>query len=254
MSGLSKADYLAKNLLPITRIVGENTHYSMDERLEHYACPGVGVAVIENGELAWSAGYGAIEAGKPARVQAETVFSGASISKPVAAVLALQMVERGVFDLDTDVNRYLKSWQVPSNEFTRQQPVTLRWLLCHKAGTTIHGFGRSPADKPLPAALDILKGKVAFMNGETNGVWVDKVPGGTTRYSGGGTTIVEQLLEDATHKRFHQLASENIFEPLGMNRSTFEMPLPERFQTFAAVGHEQGKALPEKFGSCAAIA
>ena len=54
------------------------------------------------------------------------MFSGASISKPVTAMLALQMVERGIFDLDTDVNRYLKSWQVPTNEFTRQQPVTLR--------------------------------------------------------------------------------------------------------------------------------
>jgi CubicO group peptidase (beta-lactamase class C family) len=212
------------------------------------------VAVIENGELAWSAGYGVIEDGKPGRVQADTMFSGASISKPVTAMLALQMVERGVFDLDTDVNRYLKSWQVPTNEFTRQKPVTLRLLLSHRAGTTIHGFGGIIPDGPIPRAIDILSGKVTYRSGRTtNGVTVDKLPGGTVRYSGGGTTIVEQMLEDATGKRFHELARENVFEPLGMTRTTFEAPLPERYRANAAVGHEEGKILPEKFVCVIAI-
>lgn len=251
----SPAEKVARNLLPVARIAGENLRWNMDERLAHYNCPGVGVAVIEKGELAWAAGYGALEDGKSGRVNGETMFSGASISKPVTAVLALQMVDRGIWDLDTDVNKYLKSWQVPLNEFTRQIPVTLRTLLSHRAGTTIHGFGGSvPGEGPLPVALDILRGKVTFRSGRsTNGVTVDKLPGGTVRYSGGGTTIVEQMLEDATGKRFHQLARENVFEPLGMTRSTFEVPLPERYWPNAAVGHEAGKTLPEKYVCVIAI-
>ncbi len=250
----SPAERVAHNLLPVARIAGENLRWTMDERLAHYQCPGVGVAVIENGELAWSAGYGVIEDGKPARVDANTMFSGASISKPVTAMLALQMVERGIFDLDTDVNRYLKSWQVPLNEFTRQKPVTLRLLLSHRAGTTIHGFGGIIPDGPIPRAIDILSGTLTYRNGRTtNGVTVDKLPGGTTRYSGGGTTIVEQMLEDATGKRFHQLARENVFEPLGMTRTTFEAPLPKHYRGNAAVGHEDGKTLPEKFVCVIAI-
>jgi CubicO group peptidase (beta-lactamase class C family) len=248
------AERLATNVLPIVRIKGENLRYTMDERRAHYACPAVGLAVIDGGELAWAAGYGDYEDGSDRKIDADTMFSGASISKTYTAMLALQLVERGVWNLDADVNRYLKSWQVPQNEFTRQQPVTLRWLLSHKAGTTIHGFGRYPHDKPMPAALDILKGPVQFMNGTTKGVFVDKVPGGTTRYSGGGTTIVEQMLEDATGKRFHQLASENIFEPLGMKHSTFEVPLPARFHDITACGHEGGSRLPEKFCSVPAVA
>ena len=97
----SPAERVAHNLLPVARIAGENLRWTMVERLAHYHCPGVSVAVIETGELAWAAGYGAIEDGKPGRVNADTMFSGASISKPVTAMLALQMVERGVFDLDT---------------------------------------------------------------------------------------------------------------------------------------------------------
>lgn len=254
MSERTPAERLADHLLPIIRIEGEDLCWTMDERRAHYRCPGVGVAVIDEGELAWSAGYGEIEEGKPEVVRADTMFSGASISKPVAAALALQFVESGVFDLDTDVNRYLKSWQVPHNEFTRQAPVTLRWLLCHKAGTTIHGFGRYSPTRPLPRALDILSHKVAFENHETDGVTVDKVPGGTTRYSGGGTTVVEQMLEDVTGKRFHDLAREQIFEPLGMRRSTFVMPLPAEYHVNTAVGHEGGVVLPEKFTCVPAIA
>ncbi|HEY0300768.1 MAG TPA: serine hydrolase domain-containing protein, partial [Rhizomicrobium sp.] len=141
MAVQTPAERLAANLLPIARIAGEDVRWTMDERRAHYGCPAVGVAVIADGELAWAEGYGLVEDGKPATVDADTMFSGASISKPYTAVLALQMVERGVFDLDADVNRYLKSWRVPENEFTRQAPVTLRWLLSHKAGTTLHGFG-----------------------------------------------------------------------------------------------------------------
>jgi CubicO group peptidase (beta-lactamase class C family) len=247
MPDQTPAQRLASNVLPIIRIVGEDLRYTMDERRAHYACPGVGVAVIEDGSLVWSAGYGVLQDGHPATIDENTLFAGASISKPYTAMLALQLVERGVFDLDTDVNCYLKSWQIPENEFTRQVPVTLRWLLCHKAGTTIHGFGRFANDRPMPRAIDILKGPVTFLNGATKGVFVDKLPGGTTRYSGGGTTVVEQMLEDATGKRFYQLAQENIFDPLGMTRSTFEVPLPERFHATTAVGHEGGSALPEKF-------
>ncbi|HEX2591682.1 MAG TPA: serine hydrolase domain-containing protein [Rhizomicrobium sp.] len=248
------AERLATNVLPIVRIKGENLRYTMDERRAHYACPAVGVAVIDGGELAWAAGYGDYEENGDRKIDENTMFSGASISKTYTAMLALQLVERGVWNLDANVNRYLKSWQVPENEFTKQEPVTLRWLLSHKAGTTIHGFGRYPHDKPMPTALDILKGPVQFMNGTTKGVFVDKVPGGTTRYSGGGTTIVEQMLEDATGKRFHQLASENIFEPLGMKHSTFEVPLPQRFHNTTATGHEGGAKLPEKFCSVPAVA
>jgi CubicO group peptidase (beta-lactamase class C family) len=250
----SPAERLASNVLPIVRIKGENLRYTMDARRAHYGCPAVGVAVIEGGELAWAAGYGVVQDGFPATIDENTMFSGASISKTYAAMLALQLVGRGVWDLDTDVNRYLKSWQIPQNEFTRQSPVTLRWLLSHKAGTTIHGFGRYQHDLPMPRALDILKGPVQFLNGTTKGVFVDKVPGGSTRYSGGGTTVVEQMLEDATGKRFYQLAQENIFEPLGMTHSTFEVPLPERFHAMAAVGHEGGSALPEKYCSVPAVA
>src|ERR1700743_1250365 len=92
----SPAERLASNVLPIIRIKGENLRYSMDDRRAHYGCPDVGVAVIEGGALSCAAGYGVVQDGLSETIGENTMFSGASISKPYGAMLALQLVERGV--------------------------------------------------------------------------------------------------------------------------------------------------------------
>ncbi|HZZ36626.1 MAG TPA: serine hydrolase domain-containing protein [Caulobacteraceae bacterium] len=239
---------LRRGLLPIVRVAGEDVRWTMDERLAHYECPGVGVAVLEDGKVSWSAGYGRIERGLDRPVEADTVFAGASISKPITAALVMQQVERGVLDMDADVNGYLTAWKVPENAFTRATPVTLRHLLSHKAGTTVHGFGRVPPGAASPSLLDVLSGRPPAV---TPPVIVDKTPGGTVRYSGGGYMVVQLVLEEMTGKPFAALAREMIFDPLGMSRSTFVDPLPPELQPFAATGHdEEGAPLPEKWTSC----
>lgn len=220
-------------LLPVNPVAGVDETWSAAERLAHYNCPGFSVCVIEDGEVADAAGFGVKTPGGEA-VEADTIFAGASISKPLAAVLALQLVDQGEVSLDAPINTYLKSWRLPENDLTRQVPVTLRHLLSHRAGTTVHGFGAYPHEKPAPSLLDVLNGTPPS---PTPAVVVDKLPGISVRYSGGGTSIVQLLLEDLTGKPFAALAQERLFSPLGMTRTTFEQPLPERLRPFAAIGH-----------------
>lgn len=232
------------HLAPPNQLVGEDFAWVMEERLEHYACPGVSVAVIENGELAWAAGFGRRELGEPGLVGTETMFSGASISKPVTAMMALRLVDQGKLSLDQDVNQVLKRWRMPENDFTRQSPVTLRWLLSHMAGTTVHGFGGMPPGSDLPTPLDVLEGRPPARTGP---VFVDKLPGQSVRYSGGGTMLVQVMMEDVTGLDFETLARQLIFDPVGMTRTTFRNPLPEALLADAAVGHENGKTIPGKW-------
>jgi hypothetical protein len=89
-------------LLPIMRIAGQPLTYDLDDRLAHYDCPGVGIAVMHEGRLDWADGFGRRHADRPDPVGVDTVFMVASCSKPVTAMLALQQVDRGVIDLDTD--------------------------------------------------------------------------------------------------------------------------------------------------------
>ncbi|MEJ0028513.1 MAG: serine hydrolase domain-containing protein [Rhizomicrobium sp.] len=235
---------VADGLLPITLLEGDDTRWTVEERCAFYGCPGLSVAVMEQGEIAWATGFGRTESGgRP--VDAQTAFAGASLSKPLTATLALQLVEQGLVSLDAPINGFLSSWKVPENEFTRQAPVTLRWLLSHRAGTTVHGFGAGPPGARPPSALDVLEGRPPAW---TPPVRVDKTPGGTARYSGGGMTIVQLLLEEITGFDFATLAKRRIFDPLGMTQSTFFHPLPADFTANAAIGHgDGGVPIPEKW-------
>jgi CubicO group peptidase (beta-lactamase class C family) len=81
----------------------------LTERMEHYGVPGVSVAVIDNFQVAWARGYGVLEAGNDEPVTEDSLFHAGSVAKPVSAAVALALVDRGLLDLDEDVNRKLVS-------------------------------------------------------------------------------------------------------------------------------------------------
>jgi len=228
----------------VNQIAGREAYWPIAERLARYNVPGVSVCVIHDGEIAATGGAGAKDdSGAP--VDAETIFAGASISKPVAAVLALQLVDRGLLQLDAPVNDYLRSWKISENDLTRRNPVTLRHLLSHRGGTTVHGFGAFPQDTRPPTLLEMLSGQPPSL---TPVVEVDKLPGESVRYSGGGTQIVQLLLEEQTGAGFAELAEREIFGPLGMKHSTFRQPLPADMRALAATGHDKnGQPVKSRF-------
>ncbi len=215
------------------------------DRMAYYHVPGVSIAVINDNRIEWAKGYGVLEAGTDAPVTPDTLFQTGSIAKPVVAVAALHLVEQGLIDLDADVNRYLVSWQVPENEFTAQEKVTLRRLLSHSAGMTIHGFRGYAQGEAVPTLQQVLDG-VPPANSPP--IRVDFVPGTQARYSGGGYVVVQQLLEDVTGQPFPQIVRDAVLEPWGMNDSTLESPLPEELEAIAASGHRaNGAPIPGRW-------
>jgi CubicO group peptidase (beta-lactamase class C family) len=141
-------------LMPQTVVRGrEPAPATIAQRMERYRIPGVSMAVIHDGKIDWAKSYGMADVESKRVVSLETLFQAASMSKPVAALAALQLVEDGRVSLEEDVNLRLKSWKVPANDFTAKKPVTLRGLLTHKPrprrpsgmGTTIpHTFPAEP--------------------------------------------------------------------------------------------------------------
>ncbi len=213
------------------------------ELLREHQTPGVSIAVIRDGEVEWARGFGLADVESGRAVMTETLFQAASITKPVTAAAALTMVQDGLLDLDEDVNLKLKSWQLPTNEFTDQQPVTLRQLLSHTAGTTVSGFPGYARDANLPSMIDILEGR-----GNTDPVRVDTLPGSNWRYSGGGYTIVAQLLADVAGKPFSEVVRERVLEPAGMTHSTYVQPLPLARENDAATAYaHDGSAIEGRY-------
>jgi CubicO group peptidase (beta-lactamase class C family) len=196
--------------------------------------PGLSLAVIEGGKIVKVKGYGVTEKGGTSPVTPHTLFQAGSVSKPVAAFGALQLVEKGKVSLDEDVNAKLVSWKVPDNSFTADQKVTLRRLLSHTAGLTVHGFpGYAVGDK-LPSVVQVLNGEAPA---NTAPVRVDIVPGSKVRYSGGGYTVMQLLLADVGGKSFPDYMQQTVLGPLGMRDSSFQQPPPAKRAALAASGY-----------------
>jgi CubicO group peptidase (beta-lactamase class C family) len=206
---------------------------SLSKRMVHCATPGISVAVIDEGKLAWERGFGVRQWGAAAPVEVDTLFQAGSISKLVFALGVMRLVEKGLLGLDDDVHRYLTSWRVPSNGDWAPK-ITLRHLLSHSAGTTVHGFPGYPASGPWPTLSQILDGSPPA---NSDSVVVDMIPGLQFRYSGGGTMIAQAVVTDLLHRPLHEVVDELVFAPLQLTNSTFAQPLPKEWALRAATSH-----------------
>jgi CubicO group peptidase (beta-lactamase class C family) len=229
----SEINAIETNLTASIQIKGRPLEkFSIAERMEHYKVPGVSIAVVRNGEIRWAKGYGIANTQDSSEVTINTLFQAGSISKPVAALAALKLVEEGKVDLDSDVNNYLKNWKIQDNKFTEIEKVTLRRLLTHTAGMTVHGFPGYQQKDTFPSIVTVLNGK-----GNTGPVFVDTIPGSIWRYSGGGYTVMEKLVEDISGLPFEKYMAINILPKTGMTNSTYEQPLPASLYSKASAAY-----------------
>lgn len=213
--------------------------------METFKVPGLSVAVIDNYKIAWAKAYGTTEMGGTTPVTIRILFQAGSISKPVAATGALYLVQQGKLSLDEDVNQKLVSWKLPENEFTKNQKVTLRRLMSHSAGLTVHGFPGYAVGEPVPTLVQIFNGEKPC---NTAPIRVDTVPGTKFNYSGGGITIEQQLMIDVTGTPFPQFMKKTVLERIGMTDSSYEQPLPPARAALTATGTRgDGKSVVGKW-------
>lgn len=204
---------------------------TLRSRMEHYHVPAVSIAFFDASGIRWARAYGATT---------KTLFQAGSISKAVSAVAIMRLVQDGRLKLDENVNDELIGWKLPENALTAKQPVTLRELLSHTAGTTVHGFYGYERGAQVPTLVEVLDGTPPA---NSPPIRADLQPGAQFRYSGGGYVIAEQLALDATHEPFATYVRQSVLEPLGMTDSTFEQPLPQGLWSHAAIATDS-KGLP----------
>jgi CubicO group peptidase (beta-lactamase class C family) len=158
-------------------------------------------------------------AGKP--VDRNTIFQVASLSKWISAFGVMKLVEDGNLDLDAPVSKYLTRWQLPPSKFDNEK-VTIRRLLSHTAGLT-DGLGYSgfKTGTPVQTIEESLTKASDADEGSSGSVYVGVEPGSEFIYSGGGYTLLQLLVEEVSGKSFASYMKESVFEPLGMNHSTY---------------------------------
>jgi CubicO group peptidase (beta-lactamase class C family) len=154
-------------------------------------------------------------------VDKNTIFQVSSLSKFVSAAGVLKLVEMGKLNLDTPVSRYLKRWQLPPSKFDNEQ-VTARSLLSHTAGLTdelgYSGFENRNAVQTLEASLSKAKDADEGVSGE---VKVGMEPNSRWKYSGGGFTLLQLLVEETSGQSFNEFMTADLFKPLNMNSTSY---------------------------------
>ena len=223
----------AAHLHPQTTDPGSLDAYIRLQR-DRRRIPGLSIAIIHDGRIVVSRAYGVADLTTRAPATPATLFQAGSISKPVAALGVLRLVEMGKLSLDEDVNAKLTTWRVPENRFTQSEKVTLRRLLSHSAGVTVHRFPRYGVAHPLPDLVQVLYGAKPANNPP---IRVDTIPGAIRRYSGGGFTVMQQLMIDVTGTPFPRYMQETVLNPIAMTSSTFEQPLSPARAKLAASGY-----------------
>lgn len=186
--------------------------------LQDFTVPGAAIAIIENGEIILQRGYGFSNIEKEIKVNGKTGFNIGSISKTIAAWGVMKLVEEGKIDLDAPAEKYLTRWHLPESEFNSNE-VTIRRLLSHTAGLSLHGYpGWSPKDK-LPTIEESLNGK----NNGPGRVEIIMEPGTKYKYSGGGFSILQLIIEEVTGQKFEDYMQAQILNPLGMTNSSYKI-------------------------------
>ena len=218
---------------------------TLAERMKDYQAPGVSIAVIADYKIDWVKGYGVREVDKGEPVTEQTLFHAASVAKSISAAATLTLVEQGFLNLDDDVNKPLVSWQVPENEYTRVEKVTLRRLLSHSAGLK-DGLTEFGSDEPMPAYVTF--------GDETPGVTLQQllqgipedsieptrvvnVPGTYYRYANANYAVLELLVEDRLGQPFEDFVQAAVLDRLDMAYSSYQQPLPLGLQALAASEH-----------------
>ena len=234
-------------LIPSWVIAGvdrDESSWTIEGRMKARAVPGVSVAVINAGRIEWAKGYGEIATGE-GPTDAATTFQTASIGKTVTAMTVLALVDRGVLDLDREVNEYLASWRLPAADIAEDEGVTLDRILSHMAGLTVHGFGGYTPGEELPTLRQMLDGEAPTNSGAVRIGWK---PGTEMRYSGGGYLVAQQLIEDVTGKPFEDVVDEVVLRPLGMTRTFYRATLSTELAANASAGHQvDGTVMPGRY-------
>ncbi|WP_026909316.1 serine hydrolase domain-containing protein [Paucisalibacillus globulus] len=218
----------------------ELMNIDMVERMKHYHVTGLGITLIEDGEVHSTRSYGYLEAGSTRKVNENFSFSACSISKFLTSMLVMKLTEQGTLHLDEDVNNKLYSWKVPNQLFAK--PVTLRNLLSHQSGIIDPegSFSELIQTSKFPTMNDLLNGKTPYCK---EPIEVTYEPESEFHYSDAGYCVIQQLIEDVTEKNYSQVMNEQLFKPLKMDNSTFIEKLSDIKMIDFSCGHNKSGEL-----------
>ena len=210
--GLSTSGLTLLNKSLNAQSSSDNTIANLEKRipqlLRQYIVPGISLAIVKDGKLFWSRGFGVKNLRKQQPVDNNTVFAAASLSKPLFGHAVLKLVEQGKLDLDKPLTNYTKK---PYIKDSRLKLITPRIVLSHTTGFP-NWSGNTP-------------------------VWIEGTPGTRFGYSGEGYLYLQRVVEEITKEPLHSYIRRQFLIPLGMPNSSYIWE--KQYQGVATDGHNR---------------
>lgn len=183
-----------------------------EEAMAAYNVPGITLAVVKDGKLYYKKGYGYSDLENKIPVNPDTtLFRIGSVTKLFTATAAMQLYERGLLDVNDEVNKYLPGNEI---EYYQNKPIAIKHLLTHTAGfdeRVINIIG-SDVDEELLDLGEYLKENMPITVRE---------PGKIMQYSNHGLTLLGHIVENISGKKIDQYIEEEIFNKLHMEHSYY---------------------------------
>lgn len=197
--------------------------------MEKHNVPGVAISLVVNGEVVLETGYGTDGAG--GRLSANTPFQIASLSKPVAALALLKLAEDEPLDLNQPIDHIPGVWLPEQREGVGRYP-TLVEIARHNGGLSVGGYYGQPNFDASVTLLDVLEGRTPG-----DGRVVQREPAGKRfNYSGGGYSMIQNVIEAVSGLPFREYVRRSVLEPLEIKANYLSEGIPA---TGAALGHNQ---------------
>jgi CubicO group peptidase (beta-lactamase class C family) len=212
----------------------DGKRFTLADRMKSNHITGVSIAFIKDYKIEWAKGYGWADSSKQRPVTTSTLFQAGSISKSLNGVGILKLVQEGKLDLDSDINIYLKPWKFPYDSLSKGKKITIANLLSHTAGLTVHGFDGYEKGDTIPTLVQILNGEKPANSRAVRSMYE---PSLRYQYSGGGTTISQQILQDVTGQPYDTYMWNNVLKPMGMSNSFYTQPPPANKEGLLATGY-----------------
>lgn len=177
--------------------------------------PSAAVAIVDSSEVIYSEGFGTDgESADP-----DTMFQFGSCSKTITALAVTHLAEQGEIALDDPVDDY-----VPYLKDAPGEPITIAELLGHTSGLVEDGTAVSEISDMIGVgestpSLETAEDFHAHMSGAAEGRVTNS---DDHRYSNTGYVVLGQIIEEVTDRQFSEYVSENVFDALGMARSTLD--------------------------------
>ncbi len=185
----------------------------VQKEMKNYNVVGLSIALVDDQEVIWTKGFGYADKANNIEATPKTIYRVGSVSKLFTSLAVMQLVEKNLLDIDDPISIYIPEFSIKTR-YVEKGEITARNIMTHHSGLPSDIFNGFFSDEPKPFTSII-----EYLNND----YTCSPPDFCFSYSNPGYSLLGCLVERVSNKSFIDYTKKNIFKPMGMDNSSFEL-------------------------------